>query len=88
MRVVQAVHWLKDTLVSDRERILRRLTQVLADPAHGKTISQDLIDGFSALPTWMQSLMRELLGGDQPLAAAKTSQPQRTTKPPTTAMQQ
>ncbi len=83
MRVVRAVHWLKDTLVSDRDRILRRLTQVLADPAHGATIRQDLIDGFSALPTWMQSLMRELLGGDQPLAAAKTSQPQRTTKPPT-----
>jgi hypothetical protein len=82
MRVVQAVHWLKDTLVSDRDRILRRLTQVLADPAHGATIRQDLIDGFSALPTWMQSLMRELLGSDQQLAAAKTSQPQPTTKPP------
>ena len=32
MRVVQALHWLKDTLVSDRDRILRRLAQVLADP--------------------------------------------------------
>jgi hypothetical protein len=82
MRVVQAVHWLKDTLVSDRDRILRRLTQVLADPAHGATIRQDLIDGFSALPAWMQSLIRELLGADQQLAAAKTSQPQQTTKPP------
>lgn len=87
MRVVQAVHWLKDTLVSDRDRILRRLTQVLADPAHGATIRQDLIDGFSALPAWMQSLIRELLGGAQQLAPAKTSQPQQTTKPPITALQ-
>ncbi len=87
MRVVQAVHWLKDTLVSDRDRILRRLTQVLADPGPGATIRQDLIDGFSALPAWMQSLIRELLGGAQQLAPAKTSQPQQTTKPPITALQ-
>ena len=84
MRVVQALHWLKDTLVSDRDRILRRLVQVLADPIYGATIRQDLIDGFSALPAWMQSLVRELPGGDQSLVAAKTSQPHKGTKPPTT----
>jgi len=32
MRVVQALYWLKDTLASDRGRILARLVQVLADP--------------------------------------------------------
>ena len=60
MRVVQALHWLKDTLVSDRDRILSRLSQLLADPIHGAAIRQDLIDGFSVLPAWMQSLVREL----------------------------
>lgn len=74
MRVVQALHWLKDTLVSDRDRILRRLAQVLADPTHGAAIRQDLIDGFSAMPAWMQSLVRELPGCDPQLAVAKTPQ--------------
>lgn len=74
MRVVQALHWLKDTLVSDRDRILRRLAQVLADPTHGAAIRQDMIDGFSALPAWMQSLIRELPGCDPQLAVAKTPQ--------------
>ena len=80
MRVVQALHWLKDTLVYDRDRILRRLAQVLADPTHGAAICQDLIDGFGAMPAWMQSLVRELLGFDEQLAAAKTPQPHNGTK--------
>jgi Family of unknown function (DUF6088) len=62
MRVVQALHWLKDTLGTDRTRVLARLTQVLADPMHGKAISDDLLQGFSTLPTWMQDLVRELAG--------------------------
>ena len=72
MRVVQALYWLKDTLASDHDRILRRLTQVLADPAHGTAIRQNLIDGFSMMPAWMQNLVRELPGCDPQIAAAKT----------------
>ena len=64
MRVVQALHWLKDTLGADRERILARLTQVLTDPTHGKAISDDLLEGFSTLPAWMQDLVRALPGGE------------------------
>jgi len=60
MRVVQALHWLKDTLASDHDRILNRLAKVLADPAHGAAIRQDLLDGFGAMPAWTQSLVREL----------------------------
>ena len=62
MRVVQALHWLKDTLTSDRVRILSRLTNVLTDPIHGTAIRQDLLDGFNMLPSWMQSVIRELPG--------------------------
>ena len=62
MRVVQALHWLKDTLVSDHARILSRLTKVLTDPIHGAAIRQDLLDGFKVLPAWMQHLIRELPG--------------------------
>ena len=64
MRVVQALHWLKDTLPSDRPRVLDRLSKVLADPAHGAAIRQDLADGFATLPAWMQDLLRDLQGFD------------------------
>jgi len=70
MRVVQALHWLKDTLGTDRARVLARLTQVLADPTHGKAISDDLLQGFSTLPAWMQDLVRELPGWDPSMPVA------------------
>lgn len=69
MRVVQALHWLKDALGRDRARVLARLTQVLAEPTHGKAISDDLLEGFSALPAWMQDLVRELLDWDPNMQA-------------------
>ncbi len=78
MRVVQALYWLKDTLASDRDRILSRLTQVLSDPVHGAAMGQDLIDGFGVLPAWMQDLLRQLPGLDHQLAIAKTPQMQET----------
>ena len=62
MRVVQALHWLRDTLPSERSAILSKLTNVLTDPAHGAAIRQDLLDGFNLLPAWMQDLVRELPG--------------------------
>ena len=66
MRVVQAVRWLKDTLPDDRERIVRRLRKVVADPQHGKAIRDDLVRGFSALPSWMQPVIRDVLDNDLP----------------------
>jgi hypothetical protein len=62
MRVVQALHWLKDTLPGDRNRILGRLAQILADPTRGAAIGHDLKEGFSMLPSWMQHLLQPLLG--------------------------
>ncbi|QEI04954.1 hypothetical protein FXN63_03170 [Pigmentiphaga aceris] len=69
MRVVQALHWLKDTLATDRQRILGKLGKLLADPIHGEAIRNDLMEGFSTLPTWLQSFVRELLGCDPKTAA-------------------
>lgn len=60
MRVVQALHWLKDTLNTDHDRILSRLAQLVADPTYGPAIYQDLIEGFSMLPGWMQNIVREM----------------------------
>lgn len=63
MRVVQALHWLQDMLSNEaeRRRAIERLRKVLADPDHGPAIRDDLRTGLSALPIWMQDLVRELI---------------------------
>jgi hypothetical protein len=75
MRVVQALHWLKDTLGTDRTRVIARLTPVLADPTHGKAISDDLLQGIGTLPAWLQDLVRELLGPDPSMLIASQQRP-------------
>lgn len=70
MRVVQALHWLQDVLSHEDERtrvadVLRRL---FADPKHGGAIRDDLRDGLSALPIWMQEFLRPLIAGEDSLA--------------------
>jgi Family of unknown function (DUF6088) len=64
MRVVQALHWLKDTLAIDGDRIRRRLGQILDDRQHGPAIRKDLLQGFSILPAWMQTYLRTVPGLD------------------------
>lgn len=61
MRVVQALHWLKDTLPGDQDRIMKRFQAILHDPKNGAAIREDLRAGLSTLPTWMQPLIRDLL---------------------------
>ncbi len=77
MRIVQALHWLKDTLTSERSLILNKLTKVLDDPVHGAVIRQDLLDGFNVLPAWMQSFVRELPGCDPQTASITIPQPSK-----------
>ena len=73
MRIVQALHWLKDTLPTDRDRILRRISAILADRRHGKKLRDDLRAGLATLPAWMQSLVRELLdaGSDRAVVSRR-----------------
>ena len=61
MRIVQALYWLKDTLPTDRDRVVRRLSAILADRRYGKKVREDLRAGLATLPTWMRSLVRELV---------------------------
>jgi hypothetical protein len=61
MRIVQALHWLKDTLPSDRGRIMSQLATLLADDRNGRTLRDDLRSGLPTLPAWMQDIVRELL---------------------------
>jgi hypothetical protein len=63
MRVVQALHWMKDIVRADTDKdALRRLRTVLNDPKHGAAIRADLAHGLSTLPAWTQHVARNLLG--------------------------
>jgi hypothetical protein len=67
MRLVQALHWVRDTLGHDDEGIDRydqRVRALLADPAQGPALRADLASGFTALPAWMQDLLRPYLAQD------------------------
>jgi uncharacterized protein DUF6088 len=66
MRVVQALYWLQDTLPSNRQLILKQLRNVITHPDQGAEIALDLRMGLSAMPTWMQSVVRELLADFHP----------------------
>lgn len=70
MRVVQALHWLRDLLASpdDEAQLRRRLQRLLADPVHGSALRVDLADGLPTLPAWMQSLLKPLLSAPPPAA--------------------
>lgn len=61
MRVVQALHWLKDVLPGAEGRIMQRLRVILSDPKNGPSIREDLRSGLFTLPAWMQRVVRDLL---------------------------
>jgi len=61
MRVVQALHWLKDLLASEPDMLLPRLAGVVADTP----VSEDLRAGLPTLPGWMQQVVRKLLNDPQ-----------------------
>ncbi|MFI4966416.1 MAG: DUF6088 family protein [Caulobacterales bacterium] len=66
MRVVQALHWLRDVLDREGEAddVRKRLRRLLADPEHGDAIRADLVDGMRTLPAWMQALLRSVIAGE------------------------
>ena len=68
MRIVQALHWLKPKLNTpdDNQRIRQRIKALLSDSKQGATLRKDLEEGFSALPTWMQDFLRDLLPSVNP----------------------
>ncbi|OHY82152.1 hypothetical protein BCA33_08670 [Marinobacter sp. AC-23] len=63
MRIVQALHWLRDTMGQGDEAqiLIRRLNAILHNPADGRILREDLFEGLPTLPTWMQNLLRPML---------------------------
>lgn len=63
MRIVQALYWLQDVLgdPEERLRIVAILRPMLDNKKHGAAIRNDLVEGFSSLPIWMQKFLRDLI---------------------------
>jgi len=61
MRIVQALHWLRDLLPQSKVQINKQLTHILSDSKHGKIMQEDLVKNLHTLPFWMQSLISENL---------------------------
>jgi hypothetical protein len=72
MRVVQALHWMRDSLSREGEanRVRRKLRKLLDDPVAGPPLKADLVDGLTTVPTWMQVFLKTVLEGDQHAAAS------------------
>lgn len=90
MRIVQALHWLKDTFPADRDRVVSQLSSVLADPRSGKLLRDDLRAGLATLPAWMQGLVREMVddGTSPPVTQRRgpgNRQPRKRSTPQVTA---
>lgn len=66
MRIVQALHWLRDTAAdAEEDRSVRhRLQQLLWREPHGARLRKDLHDGLSARPAWMQDCPRTILSAE------------------------
>ena len=63
MRVVQALHWLRDLLAREDEsnQIKGKLARLFEDPAAGPPLKADLTTGMTALPTWMRLFLKPLI---------------------------
>jgi hypothetical protein len=63
MRLVQALHWLKDT--TDLPALQAQVRALLSRLPNGDTIRADLADGLPTLPAWMQDLLNPVVNGTQ-----------------------
>jgi hypothetical protein len=86
MRLVQALHWLREVQATEDQGIRRKLAAVVADPIQGHAVREDLLAGFSTLPIWMQEIVRELLAcapvvaNDYAFEGASPGTPRRATE--------
>lgn len=71
MYLVQALHWLHDVMSNDVEgdAVRKTVRRMLVDKKAGARLKEDLKAGLSAMPIWMQDILRqpllEALEGDQ-----------------------
>ena len=60
MYLVQALHWFHDVMSNDEElaAVQRAVCRLLADQENGPALLEDLKSGLSAMPIWMQEILR------------------------------
>jgi hypothetical protein len=64
MRVVQALHWLRDTGMDDEQGVgIRWQLHTTLETDKTGTIRADLRDGLTTLPAWMQDFLKPILQG-------------------------
>jgi hypothetical protein len=83
MRVVQALHWLRDMLSREGEAddVQKRLRRLLADPEHGRVLRADLIAGMHTLPFWMQTTFQSVTEEGASSPSAKPNGASRGARP-------
>ena len=59
MRLVQAMHWLRDAV--DQPTLTAQVRAFLKRAKNGDDIKADLVDGMRTLPAWMQDLLRPIV---------------------------
>jgi len=78
MRLVQALHWLRDLLGREGEsdQIGQKLARLFDDPEVGPLLKADLIAGMATLPTWMWVFLKPFVegGSDRPDTTTQTKQ--------------
>jgi hypothetical protein len=63
MRVIQALHWMRDLLSREGEsdRLKQKLAKLFNDPSTGPMLKADINAGKAALPTWMWTFLKPLI---------------------------
>ena len=59
MRLVQALHWLRDT--TDLQTLSAQVRALLRRLPDADQVRTDLADGLPTLPAWMQDLLRPIV---------------------------
>lgn len=61
MYLVQALHWVHDAMQGETERskVDRTIRKLLTDSDGGPKLTEDLRIGLSAMPIWMQDILRK-----------------------------
>jgi Family of unknown function (DUF6088) len=74
MRLIQALHWLRDQITVDKEQIERRVRAILSDEKHGAAIANDIKKDLTTLPDWMQSFLSPIINSRSILASATATE--------------
>ena len=77
MRLIQALHWLRDKITTNKDQIERRVRTILSDEKHGAAIADDIKKDLTTLPDWMQSFLIPIINGRSILASATATEKRR-----------